>query len=265
MSNFLFEGWILLLLDLVSCLNNELESYNIKDFCPNGLQIEGKPEIRKIVTGVTASLALIEKAVELNADAILVHHGYFWKNEAYPIVGMKKKRIQLLLANNISLLAYHLPLDVHATLGNNAQIGKRLELNNVSAIEEIKPNGIVMRGDLPTALSHAEFSALLEERFQSTCVSVGDSPSISSVAWCSGGGQGYIDAVAELSHTEQKVDAFLSGEISEQTTHSAREQNIDYFAIGHHASERYGVKALGEWLQKEQGLEVVFVDIHNPA
>lgn len=255
----------LLLKDLVYTLDEALSITNIVDYCPNGLQVEGRAHVNNVVTGVTASLALIEAAIELNADAILVHHGYFWKGENQAIVGMKKERIKQLVLHDISLLAYHLPLDVHPTLGNNAQLGKLLNIQDVHALANIKPQGVVMGGTLAAPLSHAQLSSRLCNILQREVVSIGNKDGIESLAWCTGGGQNFIDAVASLHINGKPIDAFISGEISEQTTHSAIEQNIDFFAAGHHATERYGVKALGEWLQQEYQLNVQFVDMPNPA
>ena len=252
--------------NLVSALDTLLQADLVKDYCPNGLQIEGRHEIKKIVTGVTASQALIDEALAKGADALLVHHGYFWKNEPYPIVGMKKRRISTLLHHDINLIAYHLPLDIHPTLGNNAQLARMLELEDLKAIDSISPVGIVMQGRLKQPMSHKAFAKHLESRLNRQVVSVELETEIQRVAWCTGGGQGYIDAIAEIdAQTHETIDAFISGEISEQTTHSAREQNMHYFAVGHHASERYGVKALGEYLKSEYALDVEFVDIDNPA
>ncbi len=255
---------------LVTILDEELKSDTFKDYCPNGLQVEGRNNIQKIVCGVTASEALIQVAIEEKADAILVHHGYFWRGEDPVIKGMKHKRISLLLENKINLLAYHLPLDAHPILGNNAQLGEVLGLQNVRSIESIEPIGIVMRGDLPTALMHSELTQMIENRLGRQTISVGDKSNIYSLAWCTGGGQSFIDQIAHynlLQSAVQKspIDAFISGEISEQTTHSAIEQNIDFIAAGHHATERYGIKALGVWLRAEHQLDTIFVDIDNPA
>lgn len=255
----------MLLNTLIKILDSELNSHDINDYSPNGLQVEGKHEVTKIVSGVTASLALIEQAVSLNADAILVHHGYFWKGESPIVVGMKKRRLKQLLKHNISLISYHLPIDVHPTLGNNAQIGKMLNLNKVQAISSIKPTGIVMTGTLQKPMSHSEFSDTLSSLLNRQIISVGNKSKISKLAWCTGGGQNFIDQVVEQSDFDSPIDAFISGEISEQTTHSAVEQNIDFFAAGHHATERYGVKAIGEWLRDMHSLDVQFVDIDNPA
>ena len=252
----------MLLKDLLFHLNNELQSAAISDYSPNGLQVEGKSDVLKLLTGVTASEALIDEAIAKKADAILVHHGYFWKGEPANVVGMKKNRLKKLLTNDISLLAYHLPIDVHPTLGNNAQLGAILKCNNIQAMPNIQPNGIVMQGELAEAVSHAQLAEQLGASLHRAVVSVGSKSSIQRVAWCTGGGQNFIDQVYA---SDGNIDAFISGEISEQTTHSARELGIDFFAAGHHATERYGVKAVGEWLMKEFALNVEFVDISNPA
>lgn len=251
-------------IELEHILNTKLNSSAINDYAPNGLQVEGKKEIKKIITGVTASLPLIEKAIEKNADAILVHHGYFWKSENPCIRGMKGKRIKQLLVNEINLFGYHLPLDIHPELGNNAQLAKHLGVINLQGLEE-NQNSIPMCGELETPISAEELKQKLEKTLQRTvilCDEFTSSPQklIKKIGICSGGGQGYIDLAFE-----KGCDAFISGEISEQTTHSAREQGIYYFACGHHATERDGVKILGEWLAQQYGLDVEFIDIDNPA
>jgi len=243
-------------------LNDLLTINLIKDYCPNGLQIQGKNEIKKIITGVTATQALIEQAIAQKADALLVHHGFFWKNEAYAIRGMKHKRIKALLEHDINLFAYHLPLDAHAELGNNAQLGKLLSIDNAKPLLGLKPEGIVMQGALNKPLSAQEFSEQISTRLQRQCLHIAatSNKTIKTVAWCTGGGQGYIEAAAE-----QGIDAFITGEASEQTTHIAREMDIHFFAAGHHATERYGIKALGEYLQQKFDLAVEFIDIDNPV
>ena len=241
-------------------LNDILKPDLIKDFCPNGLQVEGKNEIKKIVTGVTASQALIEAAIEQQADAILVHHGFFWKGESQPITGMKKRRIGALLANDINLFGYHLPLDIHPAVGNNAQLAKLLDIEIETGLEPTS-NSVAMKGRLKTPLSGEDFADKIAKVLNRTpLTSLVRSAKIETIALCTGGGQGYIDLAAD-----QGIDAYLTGEASEQTIHSSREQNIDFFAAGHHATERYGVKALGEHLSRTTGLEVQFVDIDNPA
>ncbi|WP_076924103.1 Nif3-like dinuclear metal center hexameric protein [Pseudoalteromonas sp. EB27] len=241
-------------------LNDILKPHLIKDFCPNGLQVEGKNEIKKIVTGVTASQALIEAAIEQQADAILVHHGFFWKGESQPITGMKKRRIGALLANDINLFGYHLPLDIHPAVGNNAQLAKLLDIEIETGLEPTS-NSVAMKGRLKTPLSGEDFADKIAKMLNRTpLTSLVRSAKIETIALCTGGGQGYIDLAAE-----QGIDAYLTGEASEQTIHSSREQNIDFFAAGHHATERYGVKALGELLAQEHGFDVTFIDIDNPV
>lgn len=247
--------------DLVNYLDTLLNAKLIKDYCPNGLQVEGKEEIKKVITGVTASEALIDAAIGQNADAILVHHGYFWKGESYPIVGMKKNRIAKLIKHDISLIAYHLPIDVHNELGNNAQLGKLLEVTNIRPAQSFSPEGIIMLGDYEQATPLTKVAQNLHQSLQrEPLVSDGRAKDVKTVAWCTGGGQNYIDQVAELG-----VDLFVTGEASEQTIHSSRELGIDFISAGHHATERYGVKSVGEHLANEFGLEVEFVDIHNPV
>jgi len=251
-------------------LTNELEKYlncllkpeKIKDFTPNGLQIQGANRVNKIVTGVTASKALIERAISEEADAILVHHGYFWKNESYVIRGMKHDRIKSLLMNDINLFAYHLPLDIHPTLGNNAQLANMFAIKDVTPLELGNPVSVAMQGSLEQETQAEEFAQLINNTLEREClhISAPSNKPIKTIAWCSGGGQGYIELAAE-----QGIDAFLTGEVSEQTTHIAHEMDIHFFAAGHHATERYGVQALGEHLAKEHGLDVVFIDIDNPA
>ncbi|MCY6523296.1 Nif3-like dinuclear metal center hexameric protein [Actinobacillus pleuropneumoniae] len=252
-------------LELEQIIDEKLNGKAITDYAPNGLQVEGKTHIQRIITGVTASLPLIEKAIEKNADAILVHHGYFWKSESPCIRGMKGKRIKQLLVNDINLFGYHLPLDIHSELGNNAQLAAKLGVTNLQGLED-RPNSIPVYGELDTPISAQELAKRIEQALNRKPILchefIADYPHklIRKVGICTGGGQGYIDLAAS-----KGCDAFISGEISEQTTHSAREQGIYYFACGHHATERDGVKALGEWLAKEYGLEVEFIDIDNPA
>jgi len=248
--------------ELESYLNTLLSESMIKDYCPNGLQIQGKNDIKKIVTGVTATQALIEQAIAKKADALLVHHGFFWKNESYAIKGMKHQRIKALLANDINLLVYHLPLDAHVELGNNAQLGQLLSINNIKPLANLKPLGIVMQGDFTEEVSAATLSENISTTLQRQCLHIAPSTNkkIKTIAWCTGGGQGYIEAAAE-----QGIDAFITGEASEQTTHIAREMNIHFFAAGHHATERYGIKALGAHLQQKFDLAVEFIDIDNPV
>lgn len=228
------------------------------DYCPNGLQVEGRGEVSRIVSGVTACQALIDAAIDAGADLLLVHHGYFWKGEAQPIVGIKQRRIKALLDHDISLLAYHLPLDAHETLGNNAQLARLLGL---TADGPLNARGIGSMGRPESPLTVDGLAERISTALQRAPLVIpgGDHP-IRRLAWCSGAAQGYIEKAA--SHG---VDAFISGEISEQTVHQARELGIHYFAAGHHATERYGVQALGDALAQAFSLEHRFIDIDNPV
>lgn len=228
------------------------------DYCPNGLQVEGRTEIAHIVSGVTASQALIEAAIEQQADVLLVHHGYFWKGEEPCITGLKRERILRLLENDINLLAYHLPLDAHPELGNNAQLAKKLELQVEGTAGE---TDLIWYGSLPAPCTAGELATRIETVLgRSPLYIEAAEESISRVAWCTGAAQGYIEQAAALG-----VQAFISGEISEQTVHQARELGLDYFSAGHHATERYGVQALGEHLAEHFGIRHSFVDIDNPV
>ena len=247
--------------ELVNYCDDLLEVYKFSDYAPNGLQVEGKAEINKIVTGVTASQALIDAAVEAQADALLVHHGFFWRGEAPNVVGIKRRRLARLLRNDISLLAYHLPLDAHAEIGNNAQLAKVLGLRVEGRFGCEAGDELAMYGQLPTPVSAAEFSQQINKALGRTPLHInGESDVIKKVAWCTGAAQGYLEKAATLG-----VHAFISGEISESTTHFARESGVHYFAAGHHATERYGIKALGEHLSDKFGLVCDFIDIANPV
>ena len=248
-------------LELECLLDQLLEPRQFKDYAPNGLQVEGRAEVRRVVTGVTACQALLDAALELEADAILVHHGYFWGNEAPAIRGMKKRRLQTLLQHDINLYAYHLPLDAHPALGNNVQLARLLDIQITGPLEQDNPRSLVLTGELAEPLSASEFATRLQEMLGRVPLHCAGGPDeIRTVAWCSGGGQGYLELAAKAG-----IDAFFSGEVSEQTYHVAREMGTHFFAAGHHATERYGVKALGEWLAREHGLDVTFVDIDNPV
>ena len=243
---------------LVDYTRQLLQVERYTDYCPNGLQLEGKASVNKIVSGVTASMALLEAAKKADADAVLVHHGYFWKNEDATIVGLKRNRIKFLLENNISLLAYHLPLDAHPELGNNAQLAKRLGIEVQSWAGN---QGLVGLGVLPQALTLKDFSANIQNQLQRTPLSIGDeNKQVRRVAWCTGGAQGYMQDAIDLG-----VDVFISGEVSEQTYHLACESGVAYIAAGHHATERYGVQALGIHLAAQFGIAHEYVEIDNPV
>ncbi|WP_394220326.1 Nif3-like dinuclear metal center hexameric protein [Alteromonas gracilis] len=248
-------------LELLNYLDGMLRVNEISDYCPNGLQVEGTSKIKKIVTGVTASQALVDAAIEAQADALIVHHGYFWKGESQVITGMKRRRLSALLSNDINLYAYHLPLDVHPEFGNNRQLASLLNIQNVSAVSGVKPVGVVMQGNLGKETDGASLQSQLQSILGRAVLLEGpETKPISTLAWCTGGGQGFIEQAVELG-----VDAFITGEVSEQTVHTAREMGITFIAAGHHATERYGVKSLGEHIAQHFNVSVEFVDIDNPA
>ena len=244
--------------DMLRILDELLTPGAFSDYCPNGLQVEGREQIRRLVTGVTACQALLDAALIEEADAVLVHHGYFWKGEAPAVRGMKKQRLQTLLRHDLNLFAYHLPLDAHPELGNNAVLARRL---GVQVTGPLRDDGIGLVGRLPEPMSALEFAQLVEDVTGRETLHIGEAEDeIETLAWCTGAAQGFIERAQALG-----VDAYLSGEISEPTVHFARETGIHYFAAGHHATERYGVQAVGEWLEAEYGIEHVFIDIDNPV
>lgn len=247
--------------ELIEYLNQLLTPSLYQDYCPNGMQIEGREEISLIVTAVTSSQALLDAAVACGADTILVHHGFFWKGEDSRICGNKKRRIKTILEHNINLLAYHLPLDAHPELGNNVQLANRLGIKITGELSYNKPHGIGNIGEFKQAISAQELANMLNTSLQREplVITAGDHP-IKTLAWCTGAAQGYIEKAIELG-----VDAYISGEISEPTVHAARENSIHYFAAGHHATERYGVQAVGEKLAKEFAIEHKYIEIDNPV
>jgi dinuclear metal center YbgI/SA1388 family protein len=286
--------------ELSAYLESVLEPARFRDYCPNGLQVEGRAEVRRVVCGVTASQALIEAAVARGADALLVHHGWFWKGEDGRVTGFRKRRLQALLAHDINLFAYHLPLDAHAEFGNNAQLGSRLGFAVTGRFAEqdigflgvpLAPDGTVLpapifgsgrcaspslhsgepvpkAGICPDALTvlpaptfARDIAARVEAVLGRAPLLVGDGARpVARVAWCSGGAQGYFEQAILAG-----ADLFISGEISEQTVHLAREAGVPYLAAGHHATERYGVQALGAHLAVRFDLECEFVEIDNPV
>ncbi len=246
---------------VVQDLYSLLRPDDYRDYCPNGLQIEGRPVINKLVTGVTASQAFIEAAIIEKADAILVHHGYFWQGEKAEITGIKKQRIKALLENEISLLAYHLPLDAHQKFGNNVQLGSLLDFKITDELYPKHKSKVGVIGELMKPGSPAELIKQLQAKLDREPFHVpGKAEVINTIAWCTGSAQHSIERAHEAG-----VDAYLSGEISEQTVHFAREAGIHFFAAGHHATERYGVQALGKYLAEKYSIEHVFVDIDNPV
>lgn len=246
------------LIEMRDYIESELAVSRFRDYCPNGLQVEGRAEIRRIATGVTASQAVLEAATAWGADAIIVHHGYFWRSEDAAITGIKKRRVAHLLKHDVSLLAYHLPLDAHPELGNNAQLGEVLGLVEQGRFGE---QDIAMHGVLSQPQNLQQFAKHVQQTLQRTPQVIGHAnPNIVRIAWCSGGGQSYFEQAVALG-----VDAFLTGEISEQNVHVAQETGVAFIAAGHHATERYGVQALGEHLAARFGLEHRFFDQDNPV
>ncbi len=239
--------------------NSLLEVDNFDDYCPNGLQVEAGDRVRRLASGVTACQALIDAALEWGADALLVHHGYFWKGEPAALTGIKGRRIRDLMRGNLSLLAYHLPLDAHPELGNNRQLADRLDF--VDARPDAGQQGLFWRGRLEKPLSGDELGARIGARLHRAPLHIGArEPLIEQVGWCTGAAQGAILHAAALG-----LDAFVTGEVSEQTVHQAREMAVHFFAAGHHATERYGVMALGRHLAEEFSIEHRFIDIPNPV
>ncbi|MBE0407975.1 Nif3-like dinuclear metal center hexameric protein [Psychrobacter sp. AOP22-C1-22] len=259
--------------NLAAFCDDYLSADAFKDYAPNGLQVDGGRPIQRIVTGVTASDALIDAAIADNADAIMVHHGYFWKGEPAPLTGMKGQRIRKLMQHGISMIGYHLPLDAHPVIGNNAKLAETLNMTITGALypDESRPVGNIATckpqstqsliahitdalGRIPLHISaHYNASVHTESEPENNRL-------IQRVGICTGGAQDMIEQAALMG-----CDAFISGEISERTTHIARELGIDYFACGHHATERGGIQALGELIAAEFGLPVTFIDINNPV
>ena len=246
---------------LMAALDGLLTPQAFQDYCPNGLQVEGKPQIEKLVCGVTASQAFIDQAIAEKADAVFVHHGFFWKGEDPRVVGMKRKRLQALINNNINLIAYHLPLDAHPQLGNNAQLATLLDIEITGGLEAGNELSVGNVGRLSQPVSASAFAEKVAQVLnrQPQVIEGGDH-TITTIAWCTGAAQNYIEKAINC-----KVDAYLSGEISESTVHTAREMGIHYFAAGHHATERYGVQAVGKFLAEKFEIECQFIDSDSPV
>ena len=239
--------------DLASYCDDYLSVDQFKDYCPNGLQIEGCEEITNIISGVSANLDLIERAIDEKADALFVHHGFFWKNEDAKITGIKRNRIAQLLANNINLFAYHLPLDAHTEVGNNIQLAQKLAIQNPTPIGDT----LVWQGDIDMSL--AQFGRVVESATQRKPLILGDdNKQLKRIAWCTGGAQSYIDHAIDVD-----ADIFLTGEVSEQIPAIAKENDIAFISAGHHATERYGVQALCQHLSDKFDLKHQFIDIDN--
>jgi dinuclear metal center YbgI/SA1388 family protein len=249
------------MVEMQSALNELLRPNEFRDYCPNGLQVEGKAQIANLVTGVTASLALIEEAVEKGADAILVHHGYFWKGEDPTVTGIRKNRLKLLLDNDINLFGFHLPLDAHPKLGNNAQLGLKLGFSTEADLDPQHKSRVGVWGNLEEPCNGKELVERITNQLSRAPFHIqGEKETIEKIGWCTGSAQSYIELAYEAG-----VDAYLTGEVSEQTVHFARETGMHFFAAGHHATERYGVQAVGQYLAGEFGLNHEFIDIDNPV
>jgi dinuclear metal center YbgI/SA1388 family protein len=247
--------------ELVEYTNTLLAVGRFPDYCPNGLQVEGRPDVVLLISGVTASQDLIDAAVAAGADAVLVHHGYFWKGEDPCITGMKRRRLQRLLGSETSLLAYHLPLDVHPELGNNAQLARVLGLETRGTFGGDDGTGLVHYAYTEPAMDAVVLAGRIRSALGRAPLHIpGARALIRSVGWCTGAAQSWIEAAAG-----RGLDAFISGEISEQTVHVARECGIHYFAAGHHATERFGVQALGNHLAERFSIAHRFIDIENPV
>ena len=247
--------------ELVDYLGELLSVDAVRDYCPNGLQVEGQAEVSKVVTGVTACLALLDEAVARQADTVLVHHGYFWKHDDACVTGPMKRRLQTLLRHDINLLVYHLPLDTHPELGNNALLGQAIGCEQVMHTTADGVAGLLWHGTLPQRLTGEAFHRHLADVLQREPLHIAaDARPIQRLAWCTGAAQDLLPAAAALG-----VDAFISGEVSERTVHLAREYGIHYYAAGHHATERFGIQALGAHLAQRFPVSCEFVDIANPV
>jgi dinuclear metal center YbgI/SA1388 family protein len=245
---------------LADYLAKTLDINRFRDFCPNGLQVEGRAQIKTLVSGVTANVALLQAAIERDADAVLVHHGYFWRGEDARVIGQKQRRLKLLLDNDVNLFAYHLPLDMHAELGNNAQLALLLGLQAESRFGEDDLGWLGSVAD-PAVKTVGDLAAWIEQKLGRAPLLIGDpAQQLQKVGWCTGAAQGFLGDAINAGAT-----VYLSGEISEPTVHLARESGIAYLACGHHATERYGVQALGNHVAKQFGIAHHFIDIDNPV
>ncbi len=250
---------------LANWLDDTLQAARFKDYCPNGMQVEGRSEVGHIITGVTASEALLRAAVERGADAVLVHHGWMWRNEDRRVIGTRRTRMALTLKNDLNLYAYHLPLDAHPTLGNNAQLARVLGLaparRDDGAPLTCGQDGLIWLGHATGVQTLGQLGERVAQSLGRQPLVVGDPDlPLGQIAWCTGGAQGMMgDAV------DAGASAYITGEVSESTVHLARETGVGFIAAGHHATERYGVQALGQAVAEQFGIKVEFVDIDNPA
>ena len=246
---------------ILDYLNELLKPADYQDYCPNGLQISGVESIAHIVTGVSANQALIDAAIHANADVLLVHHGFFWKGEPPCLTDLRYERCASLIKNDINLMAYHLPLDGHDQLGNNAQLAERLGIKLTGDLPVPEGPGMVRVGRLKHPVSGIAFAEHVESVLKRTPLYIpGKSETIDSIAWCTGAAQDFIFHAKDAG-----VDAFLTGEVSERTVAFAQELGLHFLAAGHHATERYGIQALGDRLAKQFKLTHTFIDINNPV
>ncbi len=247
--------------ELLAYSNEYLQVSRFRDYCPNGLQVEGRARVQRLASGVTASQQLLDEAIAWGADAILVHHGYFWKGESAPLVGMKKRRLAALLRNDVSLLAYHLPLDAHPEVGNNACLGRLLGLAQSEPMDPVAPDAVGNVASFEEPRSAGQVVADLARITGRQPLHIGDpEQTVSRVAWCTGAAQSYIDQALAAG-----AELFITGEVSEPTVHTAREEGIQFVAAGHHATERFGVQALGEHLSGRFGIEHRYIEVDNPV
>ncbi len=245
---------------LVTYCNELLQVNRFRDYCPNGLQVEGHGEVSRILAGVTASQALIDAAIFQKADAVLVHHGYFWRGEDPTLVGIKARRISSLLKSNISLLAYHLPLDAHPQFGNNVQLAKQLSIA-IDGRFGPDENQLGLLGSLDRPMSGSDFVRHVHNCLGRAPLHISSqNRTINRLAWCTGGAQNYFESAIA-----QGVDVFITGEVSEQQYHLALESGVDFIAAGHHATERYGVQALAEHLAEKFSIRCDYFELANPV
>jgi dinuclear metal center YbgI/SA1388 family protein len=244
--------------ELDEYLEKYLEVAKFRDYSPNGLQVEGRPSVERLVTGVTASVALLQRAIEACADAVLVHHGYFWRGEDARIVGTRRKRIGLLIENDINLYGFHLPLDAQPEVGNNVTLAKTLGFTIEGRFGD---QDLGLFGFLDDGITLAALATRITDRLKRAPLLVGDgSRPVRRVAWCTGAAQSYFEDAVRLG-----VDVYVTGEISEHTVHLAQESGVAFVSAGHHATERGGVQALGDHLAARFGIEHRFIDVENPV
>jgi len=249
------------LIELIERLDALLDASRVKDYCPNGLQVEGRAEVRRVLCGVTASKPLLDRAVVGGYDAVFVHHGYFWKGEDGRVNGIRRQRLKTLLVNDISLIAYHLPLDLHPELGNNAQLGRLMGWQADARFADQELGWLGRPAESAVPESAEQLARSIAARLGRDPLLVGDGArKVRRVAWCTGGAQGYFEQAIAAG-----ADLYVSGEISEQTVHLARESGVPYIAAGHHATERYGARAIAAYLDDSLGLEADFIDLPNPV